>query len=79
MSHNPSYSLLVHDQLDVSKQRLLADKYVSEGGGSEAERVRPLLKLMQFIGTVSGGKSVAQVALNYLVAKGSPHSQASCT
>jgi hypothetical protein len=27
---------------------------------------------MQFIGTLYGGKSVAQVALNYLVSKGKP-------
>ena len=29
-----------------------------------------VLKLLQFIGTVSGGKSVTQVALGYLTAKG---------
>lgn len=47
-----------------------ADKYVSGGGGPQAEKLRPLLKLMQFIGAVSGGKSVAQVSLNYLRAQG---------
>lgn len=36
-------------------------------------QVRPLLKVMKFIGTMYGGKSVAQVALNYLVAKGVKH------
>lgn len=37
-------------------------------------QVRPLLKVMKFIGTMYGGKSVAQVALNYLVAKGAKYS-----
>ena len=35
-----------------------------------ARQVLQLLKLMEFIGAVNGGKPVAQVALNYLVAKG---------
>lgn len=47
-----------------------ADRYVSEGGPAEAEKARILLKLMQFIGAVSGGKTVTQVALNYLMCKG---------
>ncbi len=33
-------------------------------------QVRPLLKMMQFIGAVYGGKSVTQVALNYLISRG---------
>ena len=47
-----------------------ADRYVSGGGPAEAEKARILLKLMQFIGAVSGGKTVTQVALNYLMCKG---------
>lgn len=43
---------------------------MSSGGGKRAEKVRPLLKLMQFIGAVSGGRSVSQVALNYLRSQG---------
>jgi aryl-alcohol dehydrogenase-like predicted oxidoreductase len=35
-----------------------------------ARQVLQLLKLMEFIGAINGGKPVAQVALNYLVAKG---------
>lgn len=46
------------------------DKYVAGGGGKQADDIRPLLKLMQFIGAVSGGRSVSEVALNYLVAQG---------
>lgn len=49
---------------------LLTGKYVSGGGPAEAEKARILLKLMQFIGAVSGGKTVTQVALNYLMCKG---------
>lgn len=60
-------SLVAHSPL---AQGLLTDKYVSEGGGSKAEKLRPLLKLMQFIGAVSGGRSVSEVAMNYLVAQG---------
>ena len=47
-----------------------ADKYVTGGGPQAAEKARVLLKLMQFIGAVSGGKTVTQVALNYLMCKG---------
>lgn len=47
-----------------------ADKYVNGGGPKAAEKARILLKLMQFIGAVSGGKTVTQVALNYLMCKG---------
>ena len=54
---------------------LRADKYVTGGGPKAAEKARILLKLMQFIGAVSGGKTVTQVALNYLMCKGTayPH------
>lgn len=48
----------------------VADKYVAGGGPDAAEKARILLKLMQFIGAVSGGKTVTQVALNYLMCKG---------
>lgn len=47
-----------------------ADKYVTGGGPQAAEKARILLKLMQFIGAVSGGRTVTQVALNYLMCKG---------
>ena len=47
-----------------------ADKYVTGGGPQAAEKARVLLKLIQFIGAVSGGKTVTQVALNYLMCKG---------
>ena len=47
-----------------------ADKYVTGGGPQAAEKARILLKLMQFIGAVSGGKTVTQVGLNYLMCKG---------
>ena len=49
---------------------MLADKYVEEGGGGKADKIRPLLKMMQFIGAVSGGRSVTQVSLNYLISQG---------
>lgn len=49
---------------------MCADKYVTGGGPQAAEKARILLKLMQFIGAVSGGKTVTQVALNYLMCKG---------
>lgn len=49
-----------------------AGKYVEEGGGSKADGIRPVLKLMQLIGALSGSKTVPQVALGYLKAKGAP-------
>ncbi len=52
---------------------LIADKYVQEGGGNQADKIRPLLKMMQFIGAVSGGRSVTQVSLNYLISQGGTH------
>jgi len=51
-------------------QGLLTDKYVEEGGGKKADKIRPLLKLMQLVGALSGGKSVTQVSLNYLISQG---------
>lgn len=52
------------------------DKYVTGGGPEAAEKARILLKLMQFIGAVSGGKTVTQVALNYLMCKGEQYHEA---
>lgn len=54
-----SADLARSDVLDV------ADKNVGSG-----DKYSSVLKLMQFIGTVYGGASVTQVALNYLRAKG---------
>ena len=42
------------------------------GGGAKADGIRPVLKLMQLIGALSGNKTVPQVALGYLKAKGAP-------
>ncbi|KAK9865638.1 hypothetical protein WJX84_007192 [Apatococcus fuscideae] len=55
-------TLIAHSPLS---QGLLTDKNVGSG-----DKYAGVLKLMQFIGTVYGGASVAQVALNYLRAKG---------
>ena len=41
-------------------------------------KLSSVLKLMQFIGTVEGGASVTQVALNYLRAKGQWHEAQQC-
>lgn len=43
-------------------------KALEAGRGKGEEQT--ILKLLQFIGAVSGGKSVTQVALAYLMAKG---------
>ena len=45
-----------------------AGKALESGRAQGDEQV--ILKLLQFIGAVSGGKSVTQVALGYLTAKG---------
>ena len=45
-----------------------AGKALETGRGKGDEQT--VLKLLQFIGAVSGGKSVTQVALGYLIAKG---------
>ncbi|KAK9818642.1 hypothetical protein WJX74_007404 [Apatococcus lobatus] len=55
-------TLIAHSPL---AQGLLTDKNVGSG-----DKYSSVLKLMQFIGTVYGGASVTQVALNYLRAKG---------
>ncbi|KAA6425383.1 MAG: hypothetical protein FRX49_04876 [Trebouxia sp. A1-2] len=65
--HELGVTLVAHSPL---QQGILTDKYVSGGGPKAAEKARILLKLMQFIGAVSGGKTVTQVALNYLMCKG---------
>ena len=66
--------LLIVKMVHVSALTMMAmscaDKYVAGGGPEAAEKARILLKLMQFIGAVSGGKTVTQVALNYLMCKG---------
>lgn len=51
------------------KQGLLTD-FALEREDKEAAEVQPLLKLLQFIGALSGGKSVEQVAMNYLLCRG---------
>ena len=45
-----------------------AGKALETGRGKGDEQT--VLKLLQFIGAVSGDKSVTQVALGYLIAKG---------
>ena len=45
-----------------------ADKQLESGG--KAGKVKPLLQLMKLVGTFSGGRSVTQVALAYLISKG---------
>ncbi|KAL3139425.1 hypothetical protein ABBQ38_003756 [Trebouxia sp. C0009 RCD-2024] len=60
-------TLVAHSPL---QQGILTDKFVTGGGPQAAEKARVLLKLMQFIGAVSGGRTVTQVALNYLMCKG---------
>ncbi|CAI7797395.1 unnamed protein product [Closterium sp. NIES-54] len=48
---------------------LLTDKALTRAD-KDAARVRPLLELMKAIGEEYGGKSVSQVALNYIMCKG---------
>lgn len=55
----------MHIQLQKDWEPDVADKNVGSG-----DKYSSVLKLMQFIGTVYGGASVTQVALNYLRAKG---------
>ena len=66
--HNGCYYMVMC--FDHASRCLSADKYVTGGGPKAAENARIILKLMQFIGAVSGGKTVTQVALNYLMCKG---------
>ncbi|CAK0783320.1 hypothetical protein CVIRNUC_006519 [Coccomyxa viridis] len=58
-------TLVAHSPL---QQGLLTGKALESGRAQGDEQV--ILKLLQFIGAVSGGKSVTQVALGYLTAKG---------
>ncbi|CAL5220745.1 g2805 [Coccomyxa viridis] len=58
-------TLVAHSPL---QQGLLTGKALETGRGKGDEQT--VLKLLQFIGAVSGGKSVTQVALGYLIAKG---------
>ena len=68
--------LKLADQLDIA---IVA--YSPLGGGlltsnglnkdpKNAAKLQQLLQLMDFVGTVNGGRSVTQVALNYVVQKG---------
>ncbi|KAK9799430.1 hypothetical protein WJX73_010136 [Symbiochloris irregularis] len=59
-------ALVAHSPLEQGR---LTERYVESDKGQD-DKARGLLKLMQFIGQTSGGKSVTQVALNYLTAKG---------
>ena len=43
---------------------------MQEGGGDKADGIRPVLKLMQLIGALSGNRTVSQVALAYLMHAG---------
>lgn len=65
-SHRPSLSSrLSHSPLEGGK--------LTSGGTCKDprnEKLAELLKLMEFVGVVNGGKSVSQVALNYIVTKG---------
>eukprot|EP00884_Botryococcus_braunii_P020228 jgi/Botrbrau1/688/Bobra.160_2s0011.1 len=61
-------ALVAHSPL---KRGLLTTKYVDDGGGAEGAKLRPLLKMMNLMCTLSGERrSVTQFALNYLIAKG---------
>mmetsp|Transcript_25710 Transcript_25710/g.42241 ORF Transcript_25710/g.42241 Transcript_25710/m.42241 type:complete len:394 (-) Transcript_25710:403-1584(-) len=58
-------------------QGLLSGKYTGKEAlpssrfkPAEIEKVTPLVNLLKFIGVITGGRSAAQVALNYLVCKG---------
>lgn len=44
--------------------------HVAESATQTEQELRPLLNLLQLIGSFSGGRTVTQVALNWLVAKG---------
>lgn len=50
-------------------QGLLTD-FALEREDAKVKEVKPLLQLLQFIGAVSGGKAIEQVALNYLICNG---------
>eukprot|EP00898_Chlorokybus_atmophyticus_P006842 jgi/Chlat1/7159/Chrsp57S06744 len=48
----------------------LLNREPEKSGLLQACKLRQLLKLMDFIGALNGGRSTVQVALNYIVAKG---------
>jgi aryl-alcohol dehydrogenase-like predicted oxidoreductase len=51
------------------KQGLLSD-FALERGDDAAMKIKPLLQLLQFLGSLSGGKTIEQTALNYLLCRG---------
>lgn len=51
------------------KQGLLSD-FAKEREDKEAEKLRPFLKLVEFVGAINGNRSVEQCALNYLLCRG---------
>lgn len=62
-------ALIAHSPL---QQGLLSGRslHVTESATQDEKEVRPLLNLLQLIGSLSGGRTVTQVALNWLIAKG---------
>lgn len=62
-------AVIAHSPL---QQGLLTGRslHVAESATQDEKEVRPLLNMMQLIGQLSGGRTVTQVALNWLVAKG---------
>jgi aryl-alcohol dehydrogenase-like predicted oxidoreductase len=67
--------LRLAEQLDiaiVAYSPLAGGKLTSNGLNKDPKNAKlaELLKLMDFVGTVNGGKSISQVALNYIVEKG---------
>jgi len=48
----------------------MAGRTLDEGHEKATKDEITVLKLLQFIGAVSGGKTVTQVALSYLMGKG---------
>lgn len=50
----------------------MAGRTLDEGHEKATKDEITVLKLLQFIGAVSGGKTVTQVALSYLMGKGEP-------
>lgn len=55
-----------------------AGRALEEGDGRANKDQQTVLKLLQFIGAVSGGKTVSQIALSYLIGKGMTLSQTDC-
>ena len=56
----------------VAYSPLAGGKLTSSGAARNPkdDKLAELLKLMEFVGVVNGGKSISQVALNWLVRKG---------